>query len=867
MKKIFSSILLIFISSLTLKAAHITGGEIIYNYVQLMPNGNHQYSITLKLYRDCHSTGAQLDLNAPIAIFNNGSNTSFWSGLVPRSNVETLNLSTPGPCITNAPEVCYQVGFYTFTIELPPTAFGYTVAYQRCCRISGINNIINPGQTGATFTAQIPGTNALATAPANNSAKFIGADTVVICADFNFTYNFGAVDVDGDSLRYAFCEAYEGGSTQAPAPNPPFNPPYNPVSYASPFSSTSPLGSFVKINPATGLVSGLAPSSGIYVLTVCVSEFRNGVLIATQRKDLQIKVAACTIAAASLDPEYLTCDGFNLSFSNKVSSPLIKTYFWDFGVASMTSDTSNLANPTFNFPDTGVYVIKLVTNRNQECSDSTTALAKVYPGFFPGFSTSGICVTTPSNFFDTTLTNYGFVNSWSWDFGDLLTNTDTSTQKNPSYQYTQSGNKTVRLTVSNSKGCIKTITKDILIIDKPPITLAFKDTLLCGDSVRLQASGNGNFTWTPLLNIIDPATPNPIVFPPSDRKYYVDLDDSGCKNRDSVNVRVVNTVTLAARPDTVICLTDPVQIGVNSNGLLYSWTPSATLNNPNAKNPIATPLANTTYRVTATIGRCSASDQLSVRVVPYPGSNAGTDTVICFNTAAQLNGSIVGSSYSWSPVASLNNFRILNPVARPTVTTRYILTVRDTLGCPKSGRDTVLVIVQPKVNAFAGRDTVVVVGQPLQLNASGGISYSWSPPTGLSATNIGNPISLLDGSIDSIRYRVLVSDENGCTDSASILVRVFQTNPTIFVPTAFTPNNDGKNDLFRIVSVGMKKINYFRIFNRWGQLVFSTTTDSKGWDGKINGKDQSAATYVWIVYGMDYLDKPFFRKGTVTLIR
>jgi gliding motility-associated-like protein len=193
--------------------------------------------------------------------------------------------------------------------------------------------------------------------------------------------------------------------------------------------------------------------------------------------------------------------------------------------------------------------------------------------------------------------------------------------------------------------------------------------------------------------------------------------------------------------------------------------------------------------------------------------------------------------------------------------------VRDTLGCPKAVSDTVIVTVLPKVNAFAGNDTAVVVGQPLHLTATGGINYVWSPPTALSDFTIADPTAVYDGSIDSIRYTVRVSDEKNCFDSASMTVKIFKTNPQIFVPTAFSPNGDGINDQFRPIGVGIKTIEYFRVYNRWGQLVFSTTVNGNGWDGKIGGKLQSTNTFVWIVKGIDYLDKPFFRKGNVTLIR
>jgi gliding motility-associated-like protein len=271
--------------------------------------------------------------------------------------------------------------------------------------------------------------------------------------------------------------------------------------------------------------------------------------------------------------------------------------------------------------------------------------------------------------------------------------------------------------------------------------------------------------------------------------------------------------------------------------------------------------------VTATIGHCAATDNVTVKTVPYPIANAGGDTSVCYNTSAQLHGNIVASVFTWAPQGSLSNPNILNPLASPKQTTSYVLTVTDTLGCPKPVRDTVVVIVLPKVNAFAGNDTAVVIGQTLHFHATGGINYLWSPSAGLDNINIADPAATYDGSIDSIRYEVMVSDEKNCNDSDFINVKIFKTNPQIFVPTAFTPNGDGVNDLFRPIGVGIKNIEYFRVYNRWGELVFSTTVNGQGWDGKIGGTPQATNTFVWIVRGIDYLDKPFFKKGVVTLIR
>jgi gliding motility-associated-like protein len=159
------------------------------------------------------------------------------------------------------------------------------------------------------------------------------------------------------------------------------------------------------------------------------------------------------------------------------------------------------------------------------------------------------------------------------------------------------------------------------------------------------------------------------------------------------------------------------------------------------------------------------------------------------------------------------------------------------------------------------------MNQPLQFNASGGDEYLWSPPDYLSDAHIANPIAIFDEPAESIRYTVRVYNSAGCSDTASFKVMVFSTMPTVFVPTAFTPNNDGLNDVLRPVAVGMKYIENFSIFNRWGDMVFTTTTNGHGWDGRVTGRNQGTNTYVWLVKAVDYMGKPYFLKGTVTLIR
>jgi gliding motility-associated-like protein len=374
----------------------------------------------------------------------------------------------------------------------------------------------------------------------------------------------------------------------------------------------------------------------------------------------------------------------------------------------------------------------------------------------------------------------------------------------------------------------------------------------------------GVVNWSPNIAISDINSPNPLVSPDQSITYYVTLQSApGCENIDSVFIDVRTRVNIDAGNDTTICLTDSIRLNPNTDGLRFRWSPAASLSDPNIRNPIATPTGNTTYTVIANIGSCQASDAFTVTTAPYPPVRASSDETICAGESVQLTAT-GGETYRWIPATGLSANDIPNPIATPAVTTLYRVAARDNEGCPKAAFDSVLITVIPPVPAFAGRDTAVVVGQPLQLNASGGDAYLWTPPTGLTNPDIPNPVANLN---EDITYFLRVTTDEGCVGLDTLNVRVFRTAPDIFVPTAFTPNGDRLNDFLVPVPVGISEFEYFRVYNRYGQLVFSTTEVGRGWDGKIGGKDQGSDSFVWYVRGRDYTGRVIFKKGQTTLIR
>ncbi len=1105
MKKLLFAFALFLIPGSGAIASHTKGGWMYYEYLGqgIVDPTKLRYKVVLNLYMICNPGAGQLDDPINFSIFDAGTNAFIQNisvGISRNNNTQNCTQQACHECITPIPSICYKIVSYEKDIELAPSLNGYTISWQRCCRITGLSNIQPPSNSaGATYTISIPGTRGGNGAALNSSPKFNFNDTAIVCNNSFFSVDFGAVDPNSDSLVYSFCDAFGGGTQGSPIPATASNPPYTPVQYSAGFSGAFPLGNNVSIDRRTGIVSGIAPASGEYVVTVCVSEYRDGEYIGQARKELHLTVADCSIVKAVLNPSYLTCDGFAMTFSNNGSGN-INDYFWDFGVPGVDDDTSNLPNPTFTYPDTGRYVIKLVVNRNSPCGDSTRAIVDVYPGFFPGFIFSNpACINVPVSFTDTTRTNYGVVNTWRWDFGNGAVLNDTSHLANPTYTYTAGGTYNVTLQVSNSKGCTKTVSQDVTVGNPPPIVMLFRDTSYCAlDTVQLNASGTGNFSWSPTSFMTGANTATPLVFPPTPTKYYVTLDANGCISRDSVTVNPVNnltasvtgpsniceedTVTLngstnhspvswqwsnpstlsaptsqqtnafpatttnytltvrwgnnciatapktinvkplavlvvspdtsictgsggvpisasggdtyawtpaaglsnpnianpVARPtvtttykvavgvtgcarlredtimvtvrtlpeltvtnDTLICSTDTLQLtgtgtgnftwtpnynisslsgpaplvspdvptwyyttltdvfgcqsrdsvfvdvkqfvtldagndttvcrtdgfflNVNSDALSYKWTPSSYLDRDDVKRPFTTPLATIKYYVVGNIGKCQSRDSVTLTVVPYPRAAAGNDTTVCLGTSGQLQAS-GGSSYFWSPSTFLSSVNIPNPVVtNPTANIRYIVTVSDTLGCPKPAKDTVWVRVYPKVMADAGpRDTSVVAGEPLQLNGSGGDNYLWEPGDWLTSTITRNPVALPENNIE---YHLLVTTTAGCEGRDSIRVTVYRVEASMYVPTAFTPNGDALNDVLRPILLGMKSLEYFRVYNRWGQLLFSTSEKGKGWDGTFAGKPQQADTYVWMAQGVDYKNVTITKKGYAVLIR
>jgi gliding motility-associated-like protein len=397
------------------------------------------------------------------------------------------------------------------------------------------------------------------------------------------------------------------------------------------------------------------------------------------------------------------------------------------------------------------------------------------------------------------------------------------------------------------------------------------DTLICSiDTLKLITNPVPDYVWSPNYEINSLTAKSPLVSPDVPTTYYSTLTDVfGCINKDSVFVDVKLFVTIDAGPDTTICRTDTFRLRTVSDALSYQWTPATFLDRDDVKYP----LSNITdsiikYRVVGNIGKCQSRDSVTIRTVPYPVVTINPDTTICFGDDAKLYAS-GGSSYTWTPTTFLSSANTPNTdVVKPSAGSfDYIVSVTDNKGCPKPVTDTTTVTVRLPVIAKTGlsKDTSIVIGQVLQMNASGGDAYLWEPTQWLSDPTSPKTYATPE---NNITYKVTVTQlPENCFATDTVRIKVFLLPPSFYVPTAFSPNGDGRNDFLKPLALGMKRLTYFKVYNRVGNLVFQTTELGKGWDGYYKGNPQDPGSFVWMAQGETWKGEFITRKGNAVLVR
>ena len=327
------------------------------------------------------------------------------------------------------------------------------------------------------------------------------------------------------------------------------------------------------------------------------------------------------------------------------------------------------------------------------------------------------------------------------------------------------------------------------------------------------------------------------------------------------------TVSSSAGKDALSCNNNPVLIGTTSKlGLEYRWSPTAGLSNPTISNPFAAPDVTTPYVLTVSSagGGCSVSDTViiaasfiddSLQVIGKPtfcidnGDSAllrvnATDNIQWYKNNTPING------------ADETDYRV-------TSSGVYHALMKNEDGCVVSTEQQSIVIDKAKPG-IAYPVKYAVVDLPLSLKAREiGEQVLWTPAINLNNATTFKPVFT---SSAERQYAIEIRTATECLTIDTQLVKIVKS-VEIYVPNAFTPNGDGKNDFLRPHLRGISELHYFKIFNRWGQLLYDNRSDEAGWDGSFRGTPQSTQTYVWILEGVGVDNRLYTRKGICTLIR
>jgi gliding motility-associated-like protein len=385
-----------------------------------------------------------------------------------------------------------------------------------------------------------------------------------------------------------------------------------------------------------------------------------------------------------------------------------------------------------------------------------------------------------------------------------------------------------------------------------PLLEAGNDTSLCqGGSVQLNATGNGTFLWSPSTGLNSVDVPNPIASPATTTNYSVTLTDANnCSSSDALTVTVLGLPNADAGADQYLCPGFGVQLNGTGGGSA-NWSPNATLDNANILNPVASPVITPAYTLVITDGNgCTGSDIVVVQVSTDPPVDAGDDQSVCQGEQVTLGGNptnIPGTSVLWSPGTDLSDVTASNPVCTPQATTLYTVTVTsDTC----TSQDVVLVTLQGIAQAAftmrlePGCDELRAFFTD---QSSGAAQWAWDFGDGSTSTE-QNPQHLFTYG-QTITVTLVVTDNFGCTGS------ITQTFPNSSfddyvdyqIPNVFTPNGDGKNDVFTVNSNGfLGPCVNLQVFNRWGQKMFESFGNDITWTGRnMAGEECTTGTYFY----------------------
>ncbi len=865
--------LLIFISSpFLLKASHIVGGKITYRFL-----GSNQYEIKLTVYRDCADI-VDFDNPAPITIFDNTTNAIISNNQLGLYHRDTIHPNNPDPCFIPPAGICVEEGYYLDTVFLPTNSNGYTATYQRCCHNSSILNIITPSFNGTTITTNIP-------PQINNSAIFLNFPPIYVCVNDTFNYSFASTDIDGDSLVYQMCTPLSGITTFSGQPNPAYPPPYSPINWSSGFSATNPIttSSGVNFNSNTGAISFIPTIQGQYAVGICALEYRNGILLNTNRLEVQFNVVPCYLVS-SIPTATNLCEGLDIHFQN--GSTNATSYHWNFGDTSTLSDTSNISTPTYSYSTYGTYTVSLVAINTSygSCKDTTIKVINVNPLLAPTIQPNYLVCYKNNN---VNLNINGFYDNsalFNWSLGNNAT-PNNPIINNPSVHF-DTITQNISVIVSQF-GCSDTLNSVVDFIN--PIPAIPTTTLNCNGSnltFHNQSSNSTNVFWdfgVTTLTTDTSSQNNPNYIYPMYGIYTITLIAYNGSCSDTATTQISVNDTLILNPINVVetqCLKNN-SFNFFANGSyntsasfywqFYGSSNTTTLTIENPTNVTYTLTGNHLINLMVSENGCSVFRQQVIKILSSPIANfVASDTTGCQSLKVNFsNQSISAIPFISNWNIENNNFNTLNNTHIFYNSGLYsiYLIVKDTNNCTDTLKKINYINVYPKPTALANVNPITtdVLNPTINFNDITLNTHTTNFNFGDNTTSNQILNSHTYENIGTYNYQLIVINNFGCRDTTSDVITIESIN-ALYVPNSFTPNNDGLNDVFKPI-VPYYKNATMQIFDRWGVVIYTTNDIQNGWNGTYKNTHATNDVYIYKIE-VEYLGGTTKNViGNVTLIR
>ncbi|KAA5536496.1 T9SS type B sorting domain-containing protein [Taibaiella lutea] len=561
------------------------------------------------------------------------------------------------------------------------------------------------------------------------------------------------------------------------------------------------------------------------------------------------------------------CAPYTVTFVNTSTAAI--TYLWDFD----DNTTSTLANPTHTFTDTGTYNVTLIATNPNTCitEDTSYFTIIVQRASIPDLTVKDtvLCAFEQNIDLHVQINNPSNNNIIQW--GPATGIVGLSDQVDVTVDPTLNDQYYV-IVKDSVVGICGFTSSDTINIDLAPrvLTLLTPDTVVCqGTVIPILATGTPayNYTWDPATGLSDSTILQPTLTANQSQIYTLTGKYYACPDTSvTLKIEVQQYPNLVLPEDKYVCQGTDVTLGSGvtpyRDDYIYQWSPATSnLSNPTGPNThfIADSTIEYILNVKTPIG-CSDQDTVLVTVYPIGFGSIIADTGYCSGIEGSVNlWAGGGSVYEWSPSYGLSDVNIANPVANPPQTTEYTVLITDAHNCMDTEKVTVR--VYPAAILSLPDSINIYSGEQFHLQPESNASYfTWFPPSGLSNTNIADP--LVSPEVRT-RYFVTAITEAGCKINDSIDVIVKET--VLDMPNAFAPN--GANNMFKPSKRGIATLRDFSIYNRWGNKVYSTSNIDAGWDGTYNGKPQPVGVYIYTIEAVTDSGKIFTQKGNVTLIR